>query len=93
MQKEFVKHDGKGDMVHGIFTTALARLKLLRKGLLKKNEKHPETGRLRELYISAFNSGGPKIYGLEICWCNEDSGDSKIRRTREREWKVCDSRF
>ena len=39
MQKEFVKHDGKGDMVHGIFTTALARLKLLREGLLKKNNR------------------------------------------------------
>ena len=36
VQKEFVKHDGKGDMVHGIFTTALACLKLLREGLLKK---------------------------------------------------------
>ena len=37
-----------------------------------KPKKHPETGRLRKRYISAFTSGGPKNYGLEICWCNED---------------------
>ena len=39
MQKEFVKHDGKGDMVHGIFTTTLACLKLLQQGLLKKSNR------------------------------------------------------
>ena len=37
-----------------------------------KPKKHPETGHLRERYISVFTSGGPKNYGLEICWCNED---------------------
>ena len=112
VQKKFVKHNGKGDMVHGIFTTALACLKLLLEGLLKKcecilymdvdsiifmeypndtraedivmanvlgrwvdqitPEKHFETGLLRGRYISGFVSGGPKNYGLEICWCNEE---------------------
>ena len=113
VQKEFVKHDRKGDMVHGIFTTTFALLKLLLEGLLKKNgrilymdtnsiifmdypddesyvesietrnvlgcwvdeikpKKHPVTGRLCERFITAFTSGGPKNYGLEICWCNED---------------------
>ena len=38
MQKS-VKHNGKGDMVHRIFTTAVACLKLLRKGLFKKNNR------------------------------------------------------
>ena len=38
VQKEFVKHDGKGDMVHGIFTTTHACLKLFQEGLLKKGD-------------------------------------------------------
>ena len=51
-----------------------------------KPKKHPETGCLCERYISAFTSGGPKNYGLEICWCNEDGTIPKYeKRVKESE--------
>ena len=39
VKKELKKHDGKGSIIHGAFTTAWARLHLYEKGLQKKTDR------------------------------------------------------
>lgn len=111
VKKELRKHDGKGSMIHGAFTTAYARLHLYEMGLKPKGDRvlyfdtdsiiyllkpgdtplplgdglgqftneiepevHPDFPEElpRERYVSAFVSGGPKNYCLEISFKNRD---------------------
>ena len=113
---DFKKHDGRGNILHGAFTTGWARMHLYEKGLQKKaamsyiltpilsfiyrdlvkirylwevkfgeftDEIEPTKfgeepdAPLRDRYCSAFMSGGPKNYCLELSFKNEDGSIPK----------------